>query len=98
MQFLLSIILSVLMSVSQGAVAGFKEITGKAQGTLEYGDPFPPFEHQLQIEANANARKQCRHWMPIYQISPYLVRWDQIPYWGYQIYLQADYLCGESDY
>lgn len=94
MHFLIT--LAIILG-AQSAFAGFMQITGKASGFIEYGESFD-LQHKIASEADSDARRQCPSWMPIRRTSEYRIKGRQISYFGYKFLVQADYICGESDY
>ena len=92
------LIAMALILGAQTALAGFIKIKGSSSRTYEYGNLNTDVIHELQGEADSDAIKKCPDWMPIQRTSQYRVYRDPIPYFGVNISVQADYICGESDY
>lgn len=88
--------LAVALALSSQAHAGFSEIKGKASGFYEYS-----YDHleELLADARRDARKRCPAWMPLEGPIRHSVRVHKwVPYYGAHYVMEADFLCGQSDY
>lgn len=87
---------AVALALSSQAHAGFSEIKGTASGFYEYGYDFL---EDLLADARRDARRRCPGWQPLEGPLRHSVRITRrVPYYGAHYVVEADFLCGQSDY